>query len=105
MQNVFTLETSKYKIKIENFEGPLDLLCHLIDNNKMDIYDISLSQITDQYIDYINAMEEMNLEVASEFLIMASNLIYIKSKKMLPRQEEQEEMLSEEELKIGRAHV
>lgn len=98
MQNVFTLETSKYKIKIENFEGPLDLLCHLIDNNKMDIYDISLSQITDQYIDYINAMEEMNLEVASEFLIMASNLIYIKSKKMLPRQEEQEEMLSEEEL-------
>lgn len=98
MQNVFTLETSKYKIKIENFEGPLDLLCHLIDSNKMDIYDISLSQITDQYIDYINAMEEMNLEVASEFLIMASNLIYIKSKKMLPRQEEQEEMLSEEEL-------
>ena len=98
MQNVIKLEKRKYKIKIENFEGPLDLLCHLIDNNKMDIYDISLSQITDQYIDYINAMEEMNLEVASEFLIMASNLIYIKSKKMLPRQEEQAEMLSEEEV-------
>ena len=98
MQNVFTLETNKYKIKTENFEGPLDLLCHLIDSNKMDIYDISISNITDQYIDYINAMEEMNLEVASEFILMASNLLYIKSKKMLPRQEEQEEMLSEEEL-------
>ena len=78
MQNVFTLETNKYKIKIENFEGPLDLLCHLIDNNKMDIYDISISDITDQYIEYIEAMEEMDLEVTSEFLIMASNLLYIK---------------------------
>ena len=98
MQNVFTLEINKYKIKTENFEGPLDLLCHLIDSNKMDIYDISLNDITDQYIDYINTMEEMNLEVTSEFLIMASNLLYIKSKKLLPRQEVEEEMLSEEEL-------
>ena len=98
MQNVFTLEINKYKIKIDNFEGPLDLLCHLIDENKMDIYDISLSDITDQYIEYINMAEQMNLEVTSEFLIMASNLLYIKSKKLLPRQEEEEEMLSEEEL-------
>lgn len=80
MQNVFTLEINKYKIKLENFEGPLDLLCHLIDENKMDIYDISLSEITDQYIEYINMAEKMNLEVTSEFLIMASNLLYIKSK-------------------------
>ena len=64
----------------------------------MDIYDISLSKITDQYIEYINMAEKMNLEVTSEFLIMASNLLYIKSKKLLPRQEEEEEMLSEEEL-------
>ena len=92
MQNVFTLEINKYKIKLENFEGPLDLLCHLIDENKMDIYDISLSEITDQYIEYINMAEKMNLEVTSEFLIMASNLLYIKSKKLLPRQEEEEEM-------------
>ena len=98
MQNVFTLEINKYKIKTENFEGPLDLLCHLIDVNKMDIYDISLSEITDQYIAYINAMEEMDLEVTSEFLIMASNLLYLKSKKLLPRQEAEDEMLSEEEL-------
>ncbi len=98
MQNILQLETNKYKIKIDNFEGPLDLLCHLIDSNKMDIYDISISDITDQYIKYIEEMEEMDLEVASEFLVMASNLLYIKSKKLLPRQEDEEEMLSEEEL-------
>ena len=97
MQNIFTLETTKYNIKIENFEGPLDLLCHLIDANKMDIYDVNLNEITDQYIDYIKKMEEMDLEVTSEFLVMASNLLYIKSKKLLPRVEE-EEMISEEEL-------
>ena len=64
----------------------------------MDIYDVNINEITDQYIDYINAMEEMDLEVTSEFLIMASNLLYLKSKKLLPRQEEAEEMLTEEEL-------
>ena len=52
--SILTLETNKYKVKLENFEGPLDLLCHLIDKNKMDIYDINLSEITDQYIEYIN---------------------------------------------------
>ncbi len=56
----------------------------------MDIYDVNLNEITDQYIDYLNTMEEMDLEVTSEFLIMASNLLYIKSKKLLPRQEEEE---------------
>ena len=98
MQNVLTLETNKYNIKIENFEGPLDLLCHLIDKNKMDIYDINLSQITDQYIEYINNMEKMNLEVTSEFLIMASTLLYLKSKKLLPNQVDDEKELTEEEL-------
>ena len=98
MQNILTLETNKYAIKIENFEGPLDLLCHLIDKNKMNINDIRLSEITDQYIEYINKMEEMNLEVTSEFLIMASTLIYLKSKSLLPKQNEEEEEISEEEL-------
>lgn len=98
MQNMLTLETNKYAIKIENFEGPLDLLCHLIDKNKMNINDIRLSEITDQYIEYINKMEEMNLEVTSEFLIMASTLIYLKSKSLLPKQNEEEEEISEEEL-------
>ena len=72
MQNVLSLETKKYSIKTENFEGPLDLLCHLIDKNKMDIYDINLSEITDQYIDFIQQMEQMNLDVTSEFLVMSS---------------------------------
>ena len=98
MQNVLTLESNKYAIKIENFEGPLDLLCHLIDKNKMNIYDIKISQIADQYIEYINKMEELNLEVTSEFLIMASTLLYIKSKGLLPNQEEAEEELTEEQL-------
>lgn len=98
MQNVLTLESNKYAIKIENFEGPLDLLCHLIDKNKMDIYDIKISEIADQYIEYINAMEEANLEVTSEFVIMASTLLYIKSKGLLPSQVENEEELTEEQL-------
>ena len=98
MQNILTLESNKYAIKIENFEGPLDLLCHLIDKNKMNIYDIKISEIADQYIEYINKMEELNLEVTSEFLIMASTLLYIKSKGLLPNQVEAEEELTEEQL-------
>ena len=98
MQNILTLETNKYAIKIDNFEGPLDLLCHLIDKNKMNIYDINLSEITDQYIEYIKSMEAMNLEVTSEFLIMASTLLYLKSKSLLPKQVEEEKELTEEEL-------
>ena len=99
MQNVLTLETNKYKIKIENFEGPLDLLCHLIDKNKMDICEIKISEITEQYIQYLNEMEKMNLEIASEFLIMASTLLYLKSKSLLPKTDEEDEKeLTEEEL-------
>lgn len=80
-----------YKIRIENFEGPLDLLCHLVEKNKMNIYDISINEITDQYIEYINSMKAMNLEVTGDFLIMASNLLYIKSKILLPVEKEDEE--------------
>ncbi len=98
MQNVLTLQSNKYAIKIENFEGPLDLLLALIDKNKMDIYDIKISEIADQYIEFINQAEEMNLEVTSEFLIMASTLLYIKSKGLLPKQVEDEEELTEEQL-------
>ena len=98
MQNVLTLETNKYAIKIDNFEGPLDLLCHLIEKNKLDIFEVKISDITDQYIDYINQMEKMNLEVTSEFLIMASTLLYLKSKTLLPKETEDEEELTEEQL-------
>lgn len=98
MQSVLTLETNKYEIKIDNFEGPLDLLCHLIEKNKLDIFEVKISDITDQYIDYINQMEKMNLEVTSEFIIMASTLLYLKSKTLLPKETEDEEELTEEEL-------
>ena len=95
---ILTLETKKYSIKIDNFEGPLDLLCYLIDKNKMNIYDVKLTEITEQYVSYLNEMQEMNLEIASEFLVMASTLLYLKSKSLLPKQEEEEEEITEEEL-------
>lgn len=99
MENVLTLETKSLQIKIENFEGPLDLLCHLIDKNKMDIYEINLDQITDQYLEYIDKMQEQKLGISSEFLIMASSLILIKSKGLLPNPNDgEEEELTEEEL-------
>jgi len=74
----------KYTIKIDAFEGPFDLLFHLIEKNKIDIYDIPISLITDQYLDYIERMHEMDLDVASEFLVMASTLLHIKSRMLLP---------------------
>ena len=76
---------------INDFEGPLDLLLHLIKTSKMDIYDIKIEEITKQYVDFINRMNELNLDVASEYLVMASELTLIKSKMLLPRQEEEEE--------------
>lgn len=100
MKNIINFESQIYSIKSNEFEGPLDLLCMLIDKNKMDVCDINISDITDQYIKYLKAMEEMDLEIASEFLVMASTLLYIKSKKLLPVVEsiEEEEELTEEQL-------
>ena len=95
---ILALETQKYAIKIDNFEGPLDLLCYLIDKNKMNIYDINLSEITDQYIEFLKEQEKLNLEIASEFVVMASTLLFLKSKNLLPKQEEEEEEITEEEL-------
>ena len=77
----------RYEIRIDAFEGPLDLLLHLLKETKMDIYDIRVSEVTEQYLNYIKAMEDMHLEVASEYLVMAANLMYIKSKKLLPQEE------------------
>ena len=73
--------------KLPAFEGPLDLLLHLIKEDKVDIYDIPIAQITKQYIDYLDLMKELNLEIAGEFLLMASTLIHIKSKMLLPPDE------------------
>lgn len=95
---VLSLESKKYALRLDNFEGPLDLLCYLIDKNKMDIYKVNISEIANQYIEYLKEQEDLNLEVASEFLVMASTLILIKSKGLLPKEVEDEAELTEEEL-------
>lgn len=77
-----------YEVKISEFEGPLDLLLHLIKKSNIDIYDISLEEITNQYLDYINTMKELNLDIASEYLVMASELIEYKSRSLLPKKED-----------------
>lgn len=74
-----------YKIMINEFEGPMDLLLHLIKKSELNIYDISIEEITKQYLDYISAMERLDLDIASEYLIMAAELIEIKSSMLLPK--------------------
>src|SRR5688572_28678555 len=74
-----------YPVKLQNFEGPLDLLLHLIRTHELSIYDIPIALVTQQYLDYIDLMQEMNLDVAGEFLVMAATLIHIKSRMLLPR--------------------
>ena len=80
-----------YTFKIGDFEGPLDLLLHLIKETKMDIFNVKLEIIIDEYLDYINKQEQMNLDISSEYLVMAAELIEIKSKMLLPRHEDDEE--------------
>jgi segregation and condensation protein A len=87
-----------YKIKLPEFEGPMDLLLHLIRENKVDIYDIPISLITGQYLQYIEFMKELDLEIAGEFLVMAATLIQIKSRMLLPPDED----VPEEELEDPR---
>ncbi len=77
--------------KLQQFEGPLDLLLHLIDKNKIDIYDIPIVEITAQYMDYLNAMRKADLDIMSEFLVMAATLLKIKSKMLLPPEETEED--------------
>lgn len=80
-----------YRIELESFQGPLDLLLHLIKKNELDIYDIPIAEITKQYLSYLEVMRELNLDVASEFLVMASTLIHLKSRMLLPVADEEEE--------------
>ena len=82
----------EYKFKIIEFEGPLDLLLHLIKQSEMDIMDIEIVKLTDQYLEYISTMEKFNLNVASEYLVLASNLTYLKSKALLPKQDEEDDV-------------
>lgn len=79
------------EIKIDEFEGPLDLLLHLIKESKMDIFNLKIEIITEQYLDYIRKMEELNLDIASSYLVMAAELIEMKSRLLLPKKEEAEE--------------
>ena len=80
-----------YEITIDGFDGPLDLLLHLIKKSNINIVDVNINEITKQYLDYINKMEELNLDVASEYLVMAAELLEIKSNSLLPKPEVEEE--------------
>jgi segregation and condensation protein A len=80
---------NQYSVKLDTFEGPLDLLLHLINQAEVDIYDIPVAVITDQYLAYIRTMQDLELDIASEYLVMAATLLAIKSKMLLPKQEEE----------------
>ncbi|HTG81567.1 MAG TPA: segregation/condensation protein A [Geobacteraceae bacterium] len=90
-------DPSAYTVKTESFEGPLDLLLFLIKKNEVDIYNIPIAAITRQYLEYLELMKELNLDIAGEFLVMASTLIQIKSRMLLPVQEEEEAEEAEED--------
>ena len=90
-------------VRLEVFEGPLDLLLHLIREDKLDIHDIPIARITEQYLSYLEALKALNLDVAGEFLVMAATLIYMKSKSLLPRSDE--ELEPEEDPEILRAEL
>lgn len=87
-----------YQIKLTVFEGPFDLLFHLIDKNEVDIYDIPISEITEQYLEYITQMQILDLDIASEFLVMAATLLSIKARMLLPKPPVTEEDFPEEEI-------
>ena len=85
MQDDFESSPDAYRVRLESFEGPLDLLIHLIRKHEVNIYDIPISLITEQYLAYIELMQELDLDIAGDFLVMASTLIHIKSRTLLPR--------------------
>ncbi|HIT22303.1 MAG TPA: segregation/condensation protein A [Candidatus Scybalousia intestinigallinarum] len=89
----------EYEVKIDNFEGPLDLLLHLIKESKVDIWEISIADIAEEYLAYIQRMEKLNLDIASEYLVMASELIEMKSRMLLPRPEKEVGIEEEEDPK------
>ena len=88
---------SDYKVRLEIFEGPLDLLLYLIKRDELDIYEISLERITRQYLEYLQAFKELNIDVAGEFVVMAANLIYLKSRSLLPVDQQPPEEDAEED--------
>lgn len=93
------MEENRYNIKLDMFEGPFDLLLTLLEKNKLEIMDIQISEIADQYVDFLFSEEVFNMDIATEFLVMAMTLIHMKSRKLLPQPEKEEEEMTEEELK------
>ena len=81
------MRAGEYKVRLDAFEGPLDLLLHLVRSNEVDLYDLPIANITDQYLEYVNLFEELNLSVAGEYLVMAASLMYMKSRLLLPQDE------------------
>ncbi|MBA3273548.1 MAG: segregation/condensation protein A [Chthoniobacterales bacterium] len=88
---------TEYKVKLEIFEGPLDLLLYLIKRDELDIYEISLERVTREYLEYLQAFKELNIDVAGEFVVMAANLIYLKSRSLLPTDQQPPEEDAEED--------
>ena len=84
-------DNTEYEVKLEIFEGPMDLLLHLIRKNEVDIFDIPIAMITDQYLEYIDMLKALNINVAGDFLVMASTLVHIKSRMLLPDHDEDED--------------
>jgi segregation and condensation protein A len=84
------MEKPDFKVRIEQFEGPLDLLLYLIEEQELDIYEVSLAQVTEQYLQYIYQAQSINLDIASEFLIMAARLLQMKVRRLLPSLRENE---------------
>ena len=91
------MESNDYKVRLEIFEGPLDLLLYLIKKDELDIHSISIERITRQYLDYINTFKLLNIDLASEFIVMAANLMYLKSRTLLPRVDQPPEEDAEED--------
>ena len=89
-----------YKVKLEVFEGPLDLLLYLIKKEELDIYDIPIAKITDQYLEYLEMMKMLDLDIAGEFILMAATLMQIKSKMLLPPEEVKEDEIEEEDPRL-----
>lgn len=92
----FESSPEAYSVKLASFEGPVDLLIHLIKKNEVNIYDIPIALITSQYLEYVEMMQEMNLDTVGEFLVMAATLIHIKSKMLLPRPDPAQDELEED---------
>ena len=89
--------SAAYRVKLDVFEGPLDLLLHLIRRSKVDLFDIPIALITEQYLSYLTLMKELDLRVAGEFIVMAATLVHIKTQMLLPRPETAEEEKGEED--------